>query len=113
VPDSRAGVVWQRGFCTWCFGWTIERAGFKWTAVIRCHSITIHSSQSRSIVRDSGQLYDSIRECYAGLHANSGVEEQKVKDIVEMGFTAEQARAALDACGMDKQAAIDFILSQV
>ena len=49
----------------------------------------------------------------AELYANSGVEEQKVKDIVEMGFTAEQARAALDKTGMDKQAAINFILSQV
>ena len=47
------------------------------------------------------------------LYANSVVEEQKVKDIVEMGFTAEQARAALDKTGMDKQAALDFILSQV
>lgn len=54
-----------------------------------------------------------MRACTAGLYANSGVEEQKVSDIVEMGFTAEQARAALDACGMDKQAALDLILSQV
>lgn len=51
--------------------------------------------------------------CNVELYANSGVEEQKVKDITEMGFTAEQARVALDACGMDKQAALDMILSQM
>lgn len=47
----------------------------------------------------------------AGLYANNSVEEQKVKDIMEMGFTQDQARKALDACGMDKQAAIEHILT--
>jgi ubiquitin-conjugating enzyme (huntingtin interacting protein 2) len=54
-----------------------------------------------------------MRTAHAGLYANNDVEEQKVKDIVEMGFTQEQVRKALDACGMDKQAAIDYILSHV
>jgi UBA/TS-N domain len=30
---------------------------------------------------------------------------------MEMGFTEEQAQKALDMCGMDKQAAIESILS--
>jgi uncharacterized UBP type Zn finger protein len=51
-----------------------------------------------------------IRFC-AGLYANSSVEEQKVMDIMEMGFTKEQAQKALDMCGLDKQAAIEHILS--
>lgn len=49
----------------------------------------------------------------AGQYANNLVEEQKVKDIMEMGFTKEQARKALDACGMDKQAAIEHILTNL
>lgn len=49
----------------------------------------------------------------AELYANKSVEEQKVRDIMEMGFTQEQAQRALDECGMDKQAAIERILSTV
>lgn len=47
----------------------------------------------------------------AELYANNSVEEQKVKDMMEMGFKEDQARKALDACGMDKQAAIEHILT--
>lgn len=34
-----------------------------------------------------------------------------MKDIMEMGFTRDHARRALDNCGGDKQAALDHILS--
>ena len=49
----------------------------------------------------------------AELYANRTVEDQKVRDIMEMGFTKEQAQQALDVCGMDKQAAIEHILTSV
>ena len=52
-------------------------------------------------------------QCGAELYANSSVEDQKVKDIMEMGFTREQAQAALDKCGSDKHAAIEHILSSM
>jgi uncharacterized UBP type Zn finger protein len=52
-----------------------------------------------------------LQQLSAGLYANSSVEEQKVKDIMEMGFTKEQAQKALDLCGLDKEAAIEHILS--
>lgn len=52
-------------------------------------------------------------QALTGLYANNSVEEQKVKDIMEMGFTSQQARKALDACGMDKQAAIEHILTNL
>jgi UBA/TS-N domain len=55
----------------------------------------------------------TLRLLYAELYANQSVEEQKVKDIMEMGFSREQAQKALDVCGMDKQAAIEHILSNV
>eukprot|EP01025_Chloroclados_australasicus_P000620 TRINITY_DN10262_c2_g1_i1.p1 TRINITY_DN10262_c2_g1~~TRINITY_DN10262_c2_g1_i1.p1 ORF type:complete len:200 (-),score=9.27 TRINITY_DN10262_c2_g1_i1:147-746(-) len=45
------------------------------------------------------------------LYANSTVEDQKVRDIMEMGFTREQAQQALKLCAMDKQAAIEYILT--
>ena len=37
----------------------------------------------------------------AELYANQSVEEQKVQDIMEMGFSKEQAQKALDMCGME------------
>jgi uncharacterized UBP type Zn finger protein len=55
--------------------------------------------------------FSNQKWCRAELYANRSVEEQKVRDIMEMGFTEEQAQKALDMCGMDKQAAIESILS--
>eukprot|EP00892_Ulva_mutabilis_P007964 jgi/Ulvmu1/553/UM001_0561.1 len=59
------------------------------------------------------QAYEEQALNWTKLYANNSVEEQKVKDIMEMGFTQEQARKALDACGMDKQAAIEHILTSL
>lgn len=46
-------------------------------------------------------------------YANNSAEEQKVKDIMEMGFTRPQAQRALDLCAGDKQAALDYILANM
>ena len=50
---------------------------------------------------------------YADQYANNLAEEQKVKDIMEMGFSREESQRALDICAGDKQAALDYILSQM
>jgi hypothetical protein len=66
------------------------------------------------IVTGEQACWQGIVQCMlvsAELYANSTVEDQKVRDIMEMGFSRDRALKALARCGMDKQAAIEHILS--
>ena len=63
------------------------------------------------VVRHAPQRCMAQQLPCAELYANQAIEEQKIQDIMEMGFTKDQAKKALDLCGMDKQAAIEHILT--